>query len=266
MSSVPRASARPRAARAARLTGAALALVSATCAFVLAGASPALAATFDPNLVISDANMRAADSMSAANIQSFLDARTGMLKTYVAPRHDGGSKATAAVIIAEASRAWSISPKVVLTMLQKEQSLLTRSQSSLVTGDKATLDWAMGMGVPDGSPRKQQYRGFGNQIWYACQSLSQLRRDLRLPRCRAVEAGHGLPPKPGRRSPQHRHVQALRLQPEHRSASRPTATSRRRRTASRATRTSGRSTGATSATRSPTRVPPPSTAGSGPAR
>jgi hypothetical protein len=161
-----------RPLRSSRIPRLGLLVCAAAACFSLLAATPAFAATFDPNLVISNDNMRASGSMSASAIQSFLDARTGMLKGLVIARHDGGSKTSAAVIIAEAARAWNISPKVLLTMLQKEQSLLTRSQASLVTGYRSTLDWALGMGCPDSGPRKERYRGFGNQIWYAAQSLS----------------------------------------------------------------------------------------------
>ena len=145
--------------------------ISAALAFglSLSLATPALAATFNPEHVISDANMRDYTSMSAAGIQSFLDSKTGPLKSLSFPRHDGGKPATAATIIYESCQAWQISPKVMLTMLQKEQSLLTRT--TLVTSPNATLDWAVGMGCPDSGVRLQQYRGFGNQIWYAAQRL-----------------------------------------------------------------------------------------------
>jgi hypothetical protein len=136
---------------------------------VLSFATPAFAATFDPAYVISDANMRDYTSMSAATIQTFLDSKPGPLKSLSFPRHNGGPSAKASVIIWEACQTWHINPKVMLTMLQKEQSLLTRT--TLVTSPNATLDWAVGMGCPDGSARLQQYKGFGNQIWYAAQRL-----------------------------------------------------------------------------------------------
>ena len=135
-------------------------------------ASSALAATFNPNLVMSDDNMRADNSMTAADIQAFLVYKKSLLATRSFPRHDGGASAPASVIIYEAARAFRISPKVLLVLLQKEQSLITRSASGLVTGDHATLDWAVGMGCPDSGVRYEKYRGFGNQLWYAAHNLS----------------------------------------------------------------------------------------------
>jgi hypothetical protein len=150
-----------------RLSGLIFAALSFGLALSLA--TPAFAATFNPEDVISDGNMRDYTSMSAAGIQTFLDSKTGPLKSLSFPRHDGGKTATAATIIHEACQAWQINPKVMLTMLQKEQSLLTRT--TLVTSPNATLDWAVGMGCPDSGVRLQQYKGFGNQIWYAAQRL-----------------------------------------------------------------------------------------------
>ena len=106
---------------------------------LLLGAAPALGHEFTPRLVISDAQMRDYDSMSAAQIQAFLNRRSGPLKRMSFARHDGGPTAPASVIIWEAAQAWHINPKVLLTMLQKEQSLLTRR-----TLARNTLSRAMG--------------------------------------------------------------------------------------------------------------------------
>jgi hypothetical protein len=41
-----------------------------------------------------------------------------------------------------------------------------------VTGYRATLDWAICMGCPDGSARLEKYRGFGKQVWYGAWSFN----------------------------------------------------------------------------------------------
>jgi hypothetical protein len=151
-------------------SGRALVLAVAVASVVIfAGVAQASATTFNPAKIISDDNMRAYDCLSKADIQAFLATQKGPLKSLSFPRHDKGTTDTASAIISEACAAWHISPKVMLTMLQKEQSLLTRT--TLVTGSKGTLDWAVGMGCPDGSARLEKYRGFGNQIWYAAMRL-----------------------------------------------------------------------------------------------
>ena len=127
------------------------------------GATTALGATFNPALVISDDNMRAYDSMSASDIQAFLNTQTGPLKSLVTTDYTGVRK-PAAQIIYDASVAWHISPKVMLTMLQKEQSLLTRT--SLSTN---TLSRAIGAGCPNSYTNK--YPGFGKQMYYGARLL-----------------------------------------------------------------------------------------------
>ena len=106
-------------ARLARLSSVGIAALLLLVA--LSASASALAATFDPGKVISDDNMRAYDSMSQADIQAFLNTKTGPLKSLVTTDY-AGKKKPAAQIISEACKAWQISPKVMLTMLQKEQS------------------------------------------------------------------------------------------------------------------------------------------------
>jgi hypothetical protein len=144
-----------------------VALAAAACVLLVA-VPAAHAATFNPALVISDDSFRAYDSMSVADIQAFLNTQPGVLKTLKTPDYRGKRK-SAALIVWEACQHSHVSPKVMLTMLQKEQSLLTRK--TLVTGYSATLDWAIGMGCPDSKPRLEKYRGFGKQVWYGAWSL-----------------------------------------------------------------------------------------------
>ena len=139
-----------------------VALTLAVCA-ALSIASAALATDFNPALVISDANMRANDTLSQQGIQEFLNTQKGPLKSLVTVDYKGKKK-PAAQIIAEACNTWHINPRVMLTMLQKEQSLLTRT-----TLAKNTLDRAIGAGCPGGPTNK--YPGFGQQMWYGARLL-----------------------------------------------------------------------------------------------
>ncbi|MBA4370851.1 MAG: hypothetical protein C0418_04655, partial [Coriobacteriaceae bacterium] len=68
---------------------------------------------FDPENVITDANFRAADSMTTAGIQEFLEQQPGILDTHRAPDHTGKVR-SAAEMIAEAATAFGVSPKVIL--------------------------------------------------------------------------------------------------------------------------------------------------------
>ncbi len=137
---------------------------AAAAALAAGGSLPT--GSFDPNLLVADANYKAAQSMSSADIQAFLDKLPGTLKSYSAPDHNGVVKTTAQMI-AEAAVQWSVSPKVILATLQKEQSLLEMTAPA-----QGAYDWAMGCGKAD-SATYYQYQGFGNQIWYGAQKLTQ---------------------------------------------------------------------------------------------
>ncbi len=119
---------------------------------------------FDPTTIMSDGSFRDV-SGSAAEIQQFLDQQPGSLKSYRGPDHTGVTK-SAAEMIADAAVAWNVSPKVILVTLQKEQSLLARSNPS-----QRALDWALGVGKTDSSTL-YKYQGFGNQIWWGAATLN----------------------------------------------------------------------------------------------
>jgi peptidoglycan hydrolase CwlO-like protein len=121
---------------------------------------------YQPDTVISEANFRASSSMSAADIQAFLETQPGSLKSY-SGKNFAGVQMTAAEMIAEASVKWGISPKVLLATLQKEQSLLTAKSPS-----QNAMDWAMGCGKAD-SFTTYKYQGFGKQIYFGAQKFQQ---------------------------------------------------------------------------------------------
>lgn len=122
----------------------------------------AFAMEFDNGYIISDLDMTDYSSMSCTDVQTFLDRRTGTLATFTAPDKDGIVK-TAAEIIWEAGQENKISPKFLLTMLQKEQSLVEDSAPK-----QSQYDWAMGYGVCDdcsvNDPAILLFKGFGTQV------------------------------------------------------------------------------------------------------
>ncbi|WP_199423594.1 hypothetical protein [Actinotalea solisilvae] len=184
----------PRAAASAgRRAVAALVAVLTLCVGAVVGvqrAEPAAAATFDPGMIISDAAFYAGTSMSAPEIQAFLDAKnpscrpgadgTLCLKafradTFTRPADSrctgtyvGTGNESAAQIIAKVGAACGISPKVILVMLQKEQSLVTASGSGLYATRYRS---AMGFGCPDTAPCDATYYGFFNQVYQAAWQL-----------------------------------------------------------------------------------------------
>ena len=129
---------------------------------VAGGATPSSA--FNPDTVISEANFTAANSMSVAQIQAFLDTQPGTLKSYSRPTTTASTR-SAAEMIAEASVAWGVSPKVILVTLQKEQSLLAKAARRR---RRTTGRWDAGKAD---SRTYYEHKGFGKQIWVGAQKL-----------------------------------------------------------------------------------------------
>ena len=121
-------------------------------------AQPALA--FNPNYIISDDEMTDFVSLDLNDIQRYLD--RGYLGTYKTEDIDG-RKRSAAEIIWRAAQNHQISPKFILGMLQREQSLVEDDDPS----DKQ-LDWAMGYAVCDvcttSDGEIQHWKGFAKQV------------------------------------------------------------------------------------------------------
>ena len=156
-------------ARSPRIPRILAAIVIACVLTAPAVASAATAPPFVAQLVISDDVFRASGSMTAADIQAFLERYPGVLDTTLAPRHSDGVMTPVSQLIWEVCQEFNVNPKVMLTMLQKEQGLITATAPS-----PEKLDWAFGFGCKDGvkvEDRSLAYKGLGNQIWYAAQAL-----------------------------------------------------------------------------------------------
>lgn len=128
-------------------------------------AKPA-SAGFSNNRVIDDGVFDNAATMDEGSIQSFLNSfSNSCLKNYQAPYPNDyfnyGGNVPAARVIKRAADLWGINPQVILTTLEKEESL--------VRGNAGCADWrynsAMGMGCPDGgSCPAPAYAGFSKQV------------------------------------------------------------------------------------------------------
>ncbi len=151
-----------------------------------APAEAAEAADFDPGNIISDKNFFDGDAMSAAEVQSFLnqqvprcEAGYTCLKDYRqnAPSMPANAYCaamparandSAASIIARVSVACDISPRVLLVLLQKEQSLVTLTRPTPIRYDRAT-----GFACPDTAPCDSSYGSFFYQIYYAARQFQR---------------------------------------------------------------------------------------------
>jgi hypothetical protein len=116
------------------------------------------------NRIVSDDDFTSLVGMSAERIQNFLNRQSGVLKneTFTV----GTETKTAAEVIYAAAVANNISPKVLLTTIQKESSMITRSNfnTSSYSGSKQYyLDWVVFYGWCD-SCSTGSNKGFVNQM------------------------------------------------------------------------------------------------------
>lgn len=143
---------------------------------------PANAAVkFDRNYIISDEEMLDSGSMTLSEIEAFLKAKGGYISKNKFKNYRGDYK-TAAEIIYEAANNYdcegtglsttatraemakyckpaAINPKLLIVLLQKEQSLIEETAPR-----QSQLDWATGYGCPDGQACNTRWKGIGKQI------------------------------------------------------------------------------------------------------
>jgi len=123
---------------------------------------------FNANYLISDWDFTDIFSLDFNQIQHYLN--RGFLADYQTEDSEGKIR-YATDIIWRTAQNNGISPKVLLVMLQKEQSLIEDDDPS-----QNQLDWAMGYAVCDScsksDPAIQRWLGFGKQINSAAMQLS----------------------------------------------------------------------------------------------
>ncbi len=107
----------------------------------------------DPDDVMSDSDLTGSQSVTAAQMQSFLKAEGGLLASY----KDPGTGDSAATIIAAFSKKSHISPVYMLARIETESGLVEG-------GTLDQLDKATGCGCPDDSVCDPHDSGFRNQI------------------------------------------------------------------------------------------------------
>ena len=155
-------------------------------------ANPARAADlqfFDPGNIISDAVFFDAMSMDGYGIQAFLNAKGAScvagempcLKDYrentanraadsLCAGYRGAAAEPAAVIIHKVALSCGISPRVLLVLLQKEQSLVSRTKPTNYAYTKAT-----GFGCPDTAGCDPAFAGIVSQVYFAARQFQRYR-------------------------------------------------------------------------------------------
>jgi hypothetical protein len=146
----------------------------------------ATAAEFDPGFLISDEEFFDSSAMSAGQIQDFLEGRAcrptdgvDCLADYRETTSDvadvgfghcaaypGDAWESASVIISGVARACGINPRVLIVLLQKEQSLVTRPSAR-------GYERATGYACPDTADCDADYFGFFNQVYNAAWQFRQ---------------------------------------------------------------------------------------------
>lgn len=139
---------------------------------------------FDPANIISDEELLDYSSLDKDGIQNFLVSHNSFLSTYRTINAHGTPDKSAAEIIYDASHQnydcsgvtlgpnptendkkancriiTTVNPKLLLVLLQKEQSLIEDPSPS-----QTSLDWAVGYGCPDSVACNPYYKGFGKQM------------------------------------------------------------------------------------------------------
>ncbi len=123
-------------------------------------------AEFDKNSVLTDKALRDTTSMSAEDIQAFLD-ETPWGNTSVLANYEEDGK-TAAEIMYESAAKYGINPLEMLVRVQMEQGLVSKATAS----DEA-ISIAFGCGCPHSPVCSSKYEGFANQADCAAGTLSR---------------------------------------------------------------------------------------------
>ncbi len=174
-----------------RLGVALTAVLVATLAAVVpaAPAAAADASDFDPGNIITDEVFFDRAALTAGQVQAFLKlkvpkclAKAGSpdcLKNYrmktptraadaYCKKYPGAANERASGIIAKVAKACGVSAKVLLVLLQKEQSLVTTTAPTTYQYERAT-----GFACPDTAPCDEQYFGFFNQVYHAARQYQR---------------------------------------------------------------------------------------------
>jgi len=125
---------------------------------------------FTPNQIISDSEMVDDDVLTVEQVKLFLKNQGGTLAEYLDPE----TNLPADQIIWQAGQDFKINPKFLITLLQKEQSLVTDPAPQ-----QSQYDWAAGYSCY-GGVCLDIYRGFGKQVQAAAKKFRSYLDDLEI--------------------------------------------------------------------------------------
>lgn len=114
------------------------------------------ARTFVPNNIITDQELFTKNDLSKTAIQKFLERENSVLANHT--QVINGQTLKASDIIWEIGQKWNIDSKFLLTTLEKEQGLVSKSSAT-----QKALDWATGYSCYGGTCN-EKHKGFYNQL------------------------------------------------------------------------------------------------------
>jgi len=123
---------------------------------------------FNANYLIADEDMLDYTSMTIEQIRDFAQEKGGTLDTYIDPQNG----MMAYWVIWHTAQEFRISPKFLLTLLQKEQSLVTDDEPT-----ENQYNWATGYSCY-GGVCLDKYRGFTEQVRAAAKKFKEYMDDL----------------------------------------------------------------------------------------
>lgn len=126
---------------------------------------------FTPNQIVSDSDMVAYDVLTVDQVKLFLKDQGGTLADYIDPE----TNLPAYQIIWQAGQDFKISPKFLITLIQKEQSLATDPSPK-----QSQYDWATGYSCY-GGVCLDIYRGLARQVQAAAKKFRSYLDDLEIP-------------------------------------------------------------------------------------
>ncbi|KAB2907615.1 MAG: hypothetical protein F9K40_04875 [Kofleriaceae bacterium] len=122
-------------------------------------------AVFDRHLVMSDALFTDVDTVDAAEVQAFFERTPYGNRSWLADATIDGVPASEAIVAA--SRAAGINPVVMISRMQVEKSLVSKT----VRPAQSRIDYAFGCGCPDGRACNTAYQGLDKQVECAATTL-----------------------------------------------------------------------------------------------
>lgn len=120
------------------------------------GKGDGVLATFNQNNVLGDDVFTG--TMTVADVQKFFERSPYQNRSWLADYKVNG--VSAAQLVVDAATAEGVSPLMLLSRMQVEASLVSKSTKPTTY----RIDRALGCGCPDGSGCSSSYRGFGRQL------------------------------------------------------------------------------------------------------